>query len=508
MSTARFVLGHDVGTSGDKAVLCDLEGRTVASTYRAYPLERLHSGWAEQDPERLVAAVLETSRELVGQAGAGDGEIMAIGVSGQMFNVVAVDRRGTPLSPLVSWLDARSAPQAESIAARFDLDAQFERFGNVFTAKDIVPKILWLRDAAPDAWQRSAAFLDCKDFVNARLTGRVATDHAGASGYFLYDVEARRWDLDAALELGVPPEKLPPALPATEQLSGLAPDAARAMGLPAGTPVVVCAGDVPAGQVGAGAAGPGQAHLSLGTASYFGISLERPLRDPGRRLGPLCHMDPARWLLWAEMETGGGALAWWREVLGQAAGTNRASPEQVDRLASAIAPEDVDLLFAPWLSGERVPLWDHHARGAFIGLGLHHGPGHLTRAVIEGIAYQLRWVLEYAERFGVGVGEIRVIGGGGLGAVLPQVLADVLGRPLALVADPQSAGARGAALCALAASGVGDLDELSSATSISGTIEPDASRADLYGARFEAFRTLHRALDGPARALVRTEAPA
>lgn len=507
MNRARFVLGHDVGTSGDKAVLCDLEGRTVASSYRPYPLERPRSGWAEQDPERLLAAVFETSRELVGRASAGDGELLAVGVSAQMFNVVPVDRRGAPLSPLISWLDARSTPQAASIAARYDLDAQFDRFGNVFTAKDIVPKILWLRDAAPDAWERSAAFLDCKDFVNARLTGRIATDYAGASAYFLYDIEARRWDRDAALDLGVPPEKLPAALPATEPLAALAEDAARAMGVPAGTPVVVCAGDVPAGQVGAGAARPGEAHLSLGTASYFGISLDVPLGDPGRRLGLLCHMDAGRWLLWAEMETGGGALAWWREVLGQMAGTEKASPEQVDRLASAVAPEDVDLLFAPWLSGERVPLWNHHARGAFVGLGLHHGPGHLTRAVIEGIAYQLRWVLEYAERFGVSVGEIRVIGGGGLGTVLPQVLADVLGRPLALVADPQGAGARGAALCALAASGIASLDELASATSLSGTIEPDASRADLYQARFEAFRTLHEALSVPARALGASPGP-
>ncbi len=501
MSTARFVLGHDVGTSGDKAVLCDLAGRTLASSYRPYPLARPRPGWVEQDPERLLAAVFETSRELVAGAGLGEGELLAIGVSAQMFNVVAVDEAGSALSPLLSWLDARSTAQAGLISARFDLDAQFERFGNVFTAKDMVPKILWLRDASPDAWGRAAAFLDCKDFVNARLTGRVATDHAGASAYFVYDIERRQWDGDAALELGLPPSRLPAVLPATEVLAGLGDAAASAMGVAAATPVVVSAGDVPAGQVGAGTARPGEAHLSLGTASYFGISLDRPLPDPGRRLGLLCHMDPQRWLLWAEMETGAGALAWWREVLGRATGTDKAPPEEVDRLASAVPPEDVDLLFAPWLSGERVPLWDHHARGAFVGLGLHHGPGHLTRAVIEGIAYQLRWVLEYAEAFGVNVGEVRLIGGGGLGTVLPQVLADVLGRPLALVADPQSAGARGAALCALTACGVAGLDELASATPLSGRIEPDASRADLYRERFATFRTLHDALAGPAGAL-------
>lgn len=503
MSAARFVMGHDVGTSGDKVVVCDLQGRTVDSVFQAYPLERRGSGWVEQDPQRLLDAVLQASRQLAERIGLGRGELLAIGVSGQMFNVVAVDGAGLPLSPLLSWLDARSTAQADGISHRFDFDAQFERFGNVFTAKDIVPKILWLRDTAPEVWRRAAAFLDCKDFINARLTGRLATDHAGASAYFAYDVRRRRWDAEAAVELGIPAERLPPVLPATEVLAGLTEEASRASGLPAGTPLVVSAGDVPAGQVGAGSSRPDQTHLSLGTASYYGITLDRPLRDPGRRLGPLCHMDPERWLLWAEMETGGGALAWWREMLGRAARAGKVSPAEIDRLAGEVAPREADLLFAPWLSGERVPLWDHDARGAFVGLGLHHGPGHLTRAVMEGIAYQLRWVLEYAEGFGVSVREVRLIGGGGLGSVLPRLLADVLERPLAIVADPQAAGARGAALCALAACGVATLDELADGTPLSDTIEPDPTDRDLYAERYEAFRALHPALAGPIRALRR-----
>jgi xylulokinase len=452
-----------------------------------------------------VAAVHATSRQLVEQAGLGAGDILGIGVSAQMFNLVAVDAAGAPLSPLLSWLDARSTKQAGRLSERLRFDEQFERYGNVFTAKDIVPKILWLQDEMPDAWQRAAAFLDCKDYLNGRLTGQIATDHAGASAYFLYDVVGRKWDHGAARDLGIPAERLPAVRSATEPLAGLADAGGRATGIAAGTPVVVSAGDVPAGQVGAGAARPGEAHLSLGTAGYYGITLAEPLRDPGRRLGVLCHMDPTRWLLWAEMETGGGALAWWREVLGGMGGgmssRQPATPEEVDALASSVTPEETDVLFAPWLSGERVPLWDHHARGAFVGLGLHHGAGHLTRAVIEGVAYHLRWVLEYAEAFGVTVGEIRVIGGGGLGRVLPQVLADVIGRPLVLVADPHSAGARGAALCALAALGAGDLDRLAAATPVSGRVVPDPARAGLYGERFQVFRSLHAALASPFAAL-------
>ena len=490
MTGARFVLGHDVGTSGDKAVLCDLDGRTVATASRHYGLHRPKPGWVEQDPEGLVHAVLSTSRELAATARAEGGEVVAMAVSGQMFNVVPVAPDGVHLAPMLSWLDDRAGPQAEGIGKTLDKEAQFERYGNVFTAKDIVPKILWLRGEVPEAAGTGTVFLDCKDAVNARLTGRRATDHAGASAYFVYDVDERRWNVAGAAELGIPGEQLPDAVAASQALGTLTAATARSTGLDPSVDVVASAGDVPAGQVGAGAARPGQAHLSLGTASYFGVSLDRPLVDPGKRLGVLCHMDPARWLLWAEMETGGGALAWWRDVLGGAVDGGRADPGELDRLAVHVRPEEVGVLFAPWLTGERVPLWDDQARGAFVGIGIHHGLAHLTRAVMEGIAYQLRWVLEYAEAFGVPIDEVRLIGGHGLGGVLPQVVADVLGKPLDLVADPQHAGARGAALCALAACGHGSLDELADATPLAGRIDPDRRYQALYDDRFGRFTKL------------------
>jgi xylulokinase len=194
------------------------------------------------------------------------------------------------------------------------------------------------------------------------------------------------------------------------------------------------------------------------------------------------------------METGGGALAWWRNVLNGASPGELVSPADVDRLAMQVAPDESDVLFAPWLTGERVPLWDDHARAAFVGIGIDHGLPHLTRSVMEGVAYQLRWVLEYAEAFGVSVGEVRLIGGAGLGAVLPQVLADVIGRPLDVVAEPQQAGARGAALCALAASNDASLDDLADATPLAARIEPDRTYRGLYDERFARFTMLHERL--------------
>jgi xylulokinase len=501
MNARSYVVGYDVGTSGTKAVLCDLGGNIRASAYEAHGLSQRGNGWIEQDGEALVAAVLTSTSRLLEQMGGTSSEILAVGVSGQMFNTIAVDSTGAAISPLVSWLDTRAGSQARRIAERHPPTEQFRRYGSVLTAKDIVPKILWLQDESPELARRAAAFLDCKDFVSARLTGEIATDLTGASAYYLFDIERHAWDREAITELGLVPEQLPPVRHATEVLGGMIGPAARRSGLAAGTPVVVGTGDVSGGQLGAGAARAGQAHLSLGTASYFGVSLDSVHRDPRQRLGLLCHVDPTRWLLWAEMETAGGALAWWRRTVGIQ------SSEDMDSLAEEVAPEAADLLFAPWLTGERVPYWDDGARGAFVGLRMDHGLAHLTRAVMEGVAYQLRLVFEYAEAFGVRATTIRVIGGGTTGRLLPQIVADVIGRPLQVVAASHSAGARGAAFLALAACGIASIDDLAGEVSIERVInvtEDDGVRR-CYDERFAGFRQLHEALAAPTRSLATAE---
>lgn len=492
MNCARYVLGHDVGTSGDKAVLCDLRGRIVRTAHAAYGLEQPRPGWAQQNGDDLIAAVGSATRQLMAGQGVDARDVAAVGISGQMFCTIAVDGGGAPRSPLLSWLDARSTEQVERIARAQSADEQREIYGSVFTAKDIVPKILWLREHLPEASHRAATYVDCKDFITGRLTGRLATDHASASAYLLYDLAAHQWLADHAESLGVPVAQLPQARDARMVLGGLTHEAAEVTGLAPGTPVVIGTGDVPASQLGSGAGRPGQAHLSLGTAGYFGISLDQPLQDPRRRLGLLGHADPGRWVLWAEMETGAGALAWWVRMLGLR------HPDDVDRLANSVKPSELaDIpLFAPWLTGERVPYWDDSARAAFVGMSMKHGPAELTRAVMEGICFQLRLVFDYATQFGVEPTELRVVGGG-TGSLLPAILADVLERTLVLVDDPRSAGAHGAAFCALSACQAASLDELSDSVGVDRLVQPALGFAP-YQARFERFRRLHDALAGVA----------
>ena len=524
--SGSFVVAFDVGTSGVKAVLADMGGRVAASRYEPYGLRCGDGGHAEQDLEEIYGRLGAASRALLDTRGIAPERIEAVSVTAQMFNLVPFHAAGGPLAPMLSWLDTRSAPQARALATRVDAAEQFRRFGAIITAKDVIPKILWLKRERADLWARTAKLLDCKEAMVALLTGAFVTDHAGASAFRLADPEAGGWDEDRCRLAGLRPSLLPDVAAATEVAGGLTDAAAAETGLLAGTPVMVGAGDVPASQVGAGAVEHGDAHVSLGTAVYFGVTLDRPVADPGRQLGVLGHMDPKRFILWLEIATGGGALAWLLRVLGGARGTvgtvgARGAGEargtggtggisgtggtggagsalghaEVDRLVAERMNDGGSLLFLPWLSGERVPLFDDHARAAFIGLDLHHDHGHLALAVMEGVAHQMRWALEYAEAFGEPVGALRAVGGGGIGASWTQVIANVLGRPLETIRDPQDAAARGAAACALVGlggqSGFGFLKE---AVEVERTVTPDAAHRPRHDRLHAAYQALYHAL--------------
>ncbi|MDQ3127759.1 MAG: FGGY family carbohydrate kinase, partial [Chloroflexota bacterium] len=420
-----LVIAYDVGTSGVKAVVVDETGRVLASRVEAYGFTTPRAGWVEQDLEAMVDALGRVSRATLEALAVKPGRIAAVGVTAQMFSVVPVDRGGRPLRPMLSWLDQRAGDEAVRLRAAASVGGSYAAFGAELTAKDILPKLVWL--ARHDDDPRTAWFLDCKEAVVAMLTGAAAIDPCGASAFRLVDPVSGQWDADRMALAGVSADRLPPILPAASIAGGLTAEAARRTGLSAGTPVVVGAGDVPAGQIGAGAGAPGEAHLSLGTAAYFGIAVDRPLDDPERRLGPLQHVVPGQWIVWLETATGGGALAWLgRQLAGLDPSRTRQLEDHaaLDAEVARVADEMDGLLFAPWLTGERVPLFDDTVRGAFVGLALHHAAGHLTRAVMEGVASQIAMTLDYGLAYGIAPNRIRAVGGGGIGAIWTGIIAD------------------------------------------------------------------------------------
>lgn len=489
------VLAYDVGTSGVKAVVVDASGHVLGSRVRTYGLETPRPDWVEQDIEVILTELGRASRDVLETVAVRPAQVAGVALTAQMFSVVPVDDRGRALRPMLSWLDQRAAREAAAIAAAAGEDGGYEMFDAALTAKDIAPRIAWLVEQERGVASRTAWYLDCKEAVAARLTGAVGIDPAGASAFRLVDPATGEWDAERCARIGVDVARMPPILSAVDTVGHLTPEAAALTGLAAGTPVVTGAGDVPASQIGAGATSHGDIHLSLGTAVYFGITANRRLTDPGRRLGPLCHVVPGDWLLWLEVATGGAALSWMNRLLAGIAGrTADQDHAATDRAVDAAAGEMERLQFAPWLTGERVPLFDDGARGAFVGLALHHGPGHLVRAVMEGVASQIAWAFDYGLAYGVEPGAIRAVGGGSIGTAWTRIIAESLGRPVEIVADPQDAGARGAAACALV--GLGLATDLRAAVPprVDRIVVPDPERVSVARERGAAFRALYPAL--------------
>jgi len=500
LSQKKYILAHDTGTGGNKAVLCDLRGHVLHSVYQPYGINYPHPGWAEQDPTELWRVVAATSRQVIEQAGIDPDQILGVGVSAQMWNTLPVNEKGEPLTPMLSWLDLRSVKQADRVGKGELASLIYQHTGNIPTAKDSIPKILWLKEEMPEIWRQTAYLLDCKEYILFKLTGKIAIDWVGASVYFLFNPFTKQWSQEVCRALDIPIEKLPPAYPCTDIIGEITPQAARETGLNTGTPVVICAGDVAVAQSGAGANQEGKVHLCIGTATWIGISTSSFRNDPEKPFWGLNHISPDKYIIAGEMETGGGALMWFRDALceaekQQADASGQSSYAVLSDLAEATPSGADKLIFLPWLSGERAPVLDHYARGAFIGMSLSHTKGHMVRAVMEGVAYHLRWICEAMQKVGFNIESFNGIGGGCNSPLWVQIISDVTGRKLNVVRNHLEAGAAGAALAVAVGMGIyPSMDEVDQFVEISRVVEPDDTHWKLYDALYQEYRQLYQVL--------------
>jgi xylulokinase len=401
---------------------------------------------------------------------------------------------------MLSWLDLRSVAQADRLLEGEMPAFLYRHTGNIPTAKDVPPKILWLKEQRPEIWERTAYLFDCKEYILAKLTGRAVTDWVGASCYFLFDPYKKAWSEEVCKALGIPIDKLPPAYPCTEVIGEVTEEAAKATGLLPGTPVVNGAGDVSAAQTGAGANRDGKAHLCIGTATWVGISTSTFQNDPQKPFWGLSHIHPNKWVIAGEMETGGGALMWYRDTFcqeeaRQAAELGQSTYKLLSRMAESVEPGSEKLIFLPWLSGERAPVLDHYARGGFAGLSMSHTKSHMARAVMEGVAYHIRWICEALHRLGFQFDAMNAIGGGSSSPVWTQIIADVTGQSLYVTEHPQEAGAMAIALTVAVGMGyynsVDDIDDL---IGIRGVVEPNPANQKRYDDLYREYRALYDAL--------------
>jgi len=489
-----FFLGIDSSTTAAKALLMDAEGQVVALGSSEYPCDAPQPGWSEQPAEAFWDGTVRAIQAALAQAAIPPEQIKAIGLTGQMHGMTLLDRSGDVIRPVILWNDQRTAQQCASITAAAGGPSRvIELTGNPMLTGFTAPKMAWTREHEPANYARVAHLLLPKDYVRYRLSGELATDVSDASGTGLFDVEHRRWSAPMAIAAGVDTSALPRAVEGTDLCAQVSVSAARATGLRAGTPIVGGGGDQAAGAVGMGIVREGAVSLSLGTSGVLFASSDQFRADPNGRLHAFCHALPGKWHLMGVMLSAAGSLRWWRDVLCSAHG-QQPTFDQLTALASE-APAGCDgLVFLPYLTGERTPHNDPEARAAFVGLTVRHTAAHLTRAVLEGVAYGLRDSIELVRALGHPATAMRATGGGIKSPLWRQIVADVLQGSLITVNSTEGA-AFGAAI--LAAVGIGQWRDVPEACAAivheTGAVLPGRPATE-YAAGYARFRALYPAL--------------
>ncbi|MEM1589717.1 MAG: FGGY-family carbohydrate kinase [Candidatus Bathyarchaeia archaeon] len=500
----KYILAHDTGTTSNKAVLVRLDGEIIGYASAEYPVYYPKRGWAEQKPLDWWNAVTKTSRALLERANVKPSDIAALVFTTQMSGTLPVNSNGEPLMPCMIWLDTRAKRQAEKMSRGIIKIAGYELttlisflsitggiYGHV--GKDPICKILWVKEEQPKIYAETYKFLDCKDYLVYRCTGNFVISRDYANIWWMMDTRKGKFNWsDTILEkYGIDKAKLPEIMKATDIAGKLTPEAAAEMGLCEGTPVVVGAGDVASAAIGSGAVMEGKTHAYVGTSDWLGCHLSERKKDLLHYIGCICSANPDMYLCVAEQETAGACLDWLKSTM------FKESREDVYKLfnemAAKIKPGADGLIFTPWLFGERAPLDDPTVRGGFHNLSLEHTREHMVRAVLEGVALNMKWALFYMEKLAGKAESINIIGGGAISNVWCQIFADALNRRIKRISDPKEAGAKGAAIIAMIALGhVKNFEEAENLVKIDAVFEPNTQNAAVYERIFREFKNIYK----------------
>jgi len=490
-----MLLGLDISTTGAKAILINTQGQMLHASSHTYPISTPRPLWSEQNPEDWWLAARHSIQDVLSQPGIDPTQIKAIGLTGQMHGLVLLDAQDNILRPAILWNDQRTAKACEAISHKIGVDKLIAITGNPALTGFTAPKLLWVRENEPEIYNRIAHILLPKDYIRFMLSGDKAVDCADASGTSLFDITRRAWSRDILSVLEIDPQWLPTVYEGTEITGSVSSKGEKLTGLPAGVPIVGGGGDQAAQAVGVGAVSPGIVAVTLGTSGVVFAPTGSPVIDPKGRLHAMCHSLPPGedqgWHLMGVMLSAGGSLSWLRESFAPDSDyTKFLEP------AEEIPPGSEGLIFLPYLTGERTPHPDPLARGCFIGLTTRHRLPHMTRAVLEGVAFGLRDSMALLKQTGLDeIRQVRLSGGGSRSPLWRQILADVMDVDMVTVNTTEGA-CYGAAL--LAGVGVGVWSSAKEACH--GTIKtltrtkPLAENIPVYDSYYDDYRRLYPAL--------------
>ena len=518
------VIAYDIGTTGVKTCVFRM-GETIellGGASEGYALYVLPGGGAEQEPQEWWDAMCATTRRALAEAGVAPEQIEGISFCSQMQGLVMVDQAGMPLRRAFSYMDQRAEAELKKGMA-YGLQVAG---GNVFrllkslhytgaaalSVKDPVWKYKWVESNEPDVFASTYKWLDVKEALIARMTGRCVMTTDSAFATLLYDIKKRAWSREMADMLGVKWNHLAEIVPCTEQVGELRARQAEELGLAAGTPVYGGGGDASLVGVGAGAVDLGDTHIYSGTSGWVSTVVDKSMVDATAMVAAIAGAQEGFYNYFAEQETAGKCVEWVKDHLAldeinlflhnNEYDLKHGDRETVytslyDYLMAVIGEAPIGaggVIFTPWLHGNRCPFEDPNARGTFLGISLETGKTELIRAVVEGVIYHLRWMLETSEKKTATSRVIRYVGGGALSDVLCQMLADCVGRTVETVASPQNVGAVGAA--ALIAVGKGTIPSLQDAKRLIPavkTFQPDPENKKQYDKFFEIYKKVYAA---------------
>jgi xylulokinase len=486
-----YFLGIDTSTTGSKALIIDGRGDVIAVASSPHTLQTPRPLWSEQDPREWWEAVSVSIGSALEQAGIGGEEIAAVGLTGQMHGLVLLDEAGSVLRPAILWNDQRTQKQCDEIHARIGKERFIQITGNVALTGFTAPKILWVKQNEPEVFVKAKHVLLPKDYIRYKLTGEYAMDKADGAGTVLFDLRSRDWSDEVLSALEIPRAWMPKTFEGTQFTGQVTEDAARLTGLQVGTPVAAGGGDQAAGAVGVGAVEPGIVGLTVGTSGVVFATTPSALIEPEGRLHAFCHAVPGLWHFMGVMLSAAGSLQWYRDTLAP-----NVPFDELLREAESIPAGSEGLQFLPYLSGERTPHPDPLARGAFIGLTMRHHRAHMTRAVLEGVAFGLKDSFTLIQNAGLGeITQVRASGGGTKGALWRQILAAVLEAELVTVNTTEGAAYGAAILAGVGAGAWADVPAAADACiKITGSTRPDPSQRDAYREAYTLYQDLYPVL--------------
>jgi xylulokinase len=493
----KLLLGIDIGTSACKVAIFDIEGTVVSQAARAYPIYYPAADCAEQNPLEWWTGVCSAIKEALSKGRINPKSILGIGIDGQSWTCLPVNKEGMPLYNSLIWMDRRSYMQSKNTIAKLGFDRIFEVSGNSFDATYTTPKILWLKENKPHVYMDTYMFLQSNSYIVFKLTGKMTQDLSQGYGLHVFNMKSGKYDEKLCEEMEIPIEKLPDIFQCHDIVGQVTKKAAEETGLIEGIPVVAGGLDAACGTLGAGVIDYGQTQEQGGQAGGMSICVNKPLAHPKLILG--YHVIPNTWLLQGGT-VGGGSLNWFKQELGtyETETEKRTGLNAFDALvdeAAKIGDGSSGVIFLPYMAGERSPIWDKHAKGVFFGLGYDKTKGHMVRAVLEGCAYALQHNLRTAEEVGVKVDELIAMGGAANSKLWTQIKADVTGKVIKVPAS-DTATTLGAAILAGVGTGVykSFKEAVSRSISITRVHEPDMKVHELYEKYYSLYLEIYEKL--------------